>query len=153
MDYDPAQEHLDRLRQSRSLPHPDLSLGFLTEQFKRDVAKPYKQLGDLAVLWAELLPAALVQRSRLVGLSRGVLHVEVDNAAAHFEIDRLLRGGMQKRLIQSHKGAAMRKIQLKVAGTSGADAADPKRLPPEQDTNPKVDPSRQPARGREKRQE
>jgi len=110
MEHDPAQEHLERLQRSRSLPRPDLSLGFLAEQFKREVAKPYKQLGDLAALWAELVPAELVRCSRLVGLSRGVLHVEVDHAAAHFEIDRLLRGGLQKRLIQSHKGGALRKV-------------------------------------------
>ncbi|MGB0768148.1 MAG: hypothetical protein ACPGYV_10605, partial [Phycisphaeraceae bacterium] len=79
MATDPTQAHLDRLRQSRSLPRPDLSLGFMTDQFKRDVAKPFRQLGDLAVLWRELVPGPLVQRTRLVGLSRGVLHVEADN--------------------------------------------------------------------------
>lgn len=150
MQHDPAQEHLERLRTNRSLPNPDLSLGFLAEQFKREVAKPYKQLGDLAVLWAELLPASLVERSRLVGLSRGVLHVEVDHAAAHYELDRLLRGGLQKRLIQAHKGGALRKVQVKVAGRSEAGGVDPRRLPPEGDTNAKVDPSWQSARGRER---
>ena len=131
MPSDPAQEHLDRLRKSRSLPRPDLSLGFMAEQFKREVAKPYQQLGDLAELWRELVPAKLVERSRLVGLSRGVLHVEVDNPAAHFEIDRLLRGGLQKRLIQGHKGPAFRKVQVKVVGRSEAGEIDARRLPPE----------------------
>ena len=148
MQPDPAQEHLDQLRKSRSLPTRDLSLGFLSEQFNREVAKPYQQLGDLAVLWRELVPPALVERSRLIGLSRGVLHVEVDNPAAHFEIDRLLRGGLQKQLIQSHKGPAFRRVSVKVVGRREGAATDPKRLPPEADTNPKVDPARQPARGR-----
>ena len=148
MATDPVQEHLDRLRASRSLPQRDLSLGFLAEQFKRDVAKPYKQLGDLAELWAELVPARLVERSRLVGLSRGVLHVEVDNPAAHFEIDRLLRGGVQKQLIQGHKGPAFRKVQIKLAGRSEAGEVDARRLPPEGDTNPKLSPDQQPSRGR-----
>lgn len=147
MSHDPAQEHLERLRRSRSLPKRDLSLSFMTEQFKRDVAKPYKQLGDLAELWCELVPAALVQRSRLIGLSRGVLHVEVDNPAAHFEVDRLLRGGLLKQLIQSHKGPAIRKVQIKVVGRKD-ESADPKRMPPAADTDPKVDPSKQPAIGR-----
>nr|MBX2850115.1 DUF721 domain-containing protein [Phycisphaeraceae bacterium] len=111
MASDPAQEHLDRLRKDRSLPKRDLSLGFLTEQFKRDVAKPYRQLGDLAELWAELVPAHLIERSRLFGLSLGVLHVEVDKPAAHFEIDRLLSGGLQKQLIEGHKGPAFLKVQ------------------------------------------
>lgn len=148
MASDPAQEHLDRLRKDRSLPRRDLSLGFLADQFKRDVAKPYKQLGGLSVLWAELVPAHLIERSRLVGLSRGVLHVEVDNPAAHFEIDRLLRGGLQKRLIEGHKGPAFRKVQVKVVGRSDAGTLDEKRLPPAGDTNPRLSPDRQPARGR-----
>lgn len=152
MQNDPAQDHLDRLRKDRSLPNPDLSLGFVAEQFKRDVAKPYKQLGDLSALWQDLVPAALVDKSRLVGLSRGVLHVEVDNPAAHFEIDRLLRGGLQKQLIQSHKGAAFRKVSIKVVGRREWDGDDdPRRLPPEGDTDPKLSPDQQVARGREKR--
>lgn len=147
----PAQEHLERLRKDRSLPSPDLSLRFVADQFKRDVARPYQQLGNLAALWVELLPASLVERSRLMGLSRGVLHVEADNAAVHYELDRLLRGGLQKKLIQSHKGAALRKVSIKVAGGSNAGEVDPKRLPPEGDNNPKLDPSRQPARGRQRK--
>ncbi|MEM9348341.1 MAG: DciA family protein [Planctomycetota bacterium] len=150
MATDPVQDHLDRLRKDRGLPKRDLSLGFMAEQFKREVAKPYKQLGDLAELWAELLPDRLVQRSRLVGLSRGVLHVEVDNAAAHFEIDRLLRGGLQKQLIEGHKGPAFRKVQVKVTGRREADEVDARRLPPQGDLDPKLDPSKQPARGRAK---
>jgi hypothetical protein len=148
MHHDPAQEHLERLRKSRSLPNPDLSLGFLNEQFKRDVAKPFKQLGDLAELWRRLVPAQLVERSRLVGLSRGTLHVEVDNPAAHFEIDRLLRGGLQKQLIQGHKGPAIRKVSVKVVGRREGGGVDPRRLPPSEDADPKVDPERQAARGR-----
>lgn len=148
MEHDPAQEHLEQLRKSRSLPKPDLSLGFMTEQFKREVAKPFQQLGDLAELWRELVPAALVERSRLIGLKSGVLHVEVDNPAAHFEIDRLLRGGLQKQLTQRHRGPAIRKVSIKVAGRSEAEAVDPRRQPPEADSNPKIDPERQPARGR-----
>lgn len=151
MQGEPTQEHLERLRKSRSLPDKDLTLGFLPEQFKKEVAKPYAQLGDLAVLWAEMVPAALVERSRLVGLSRGVLHVEVDNPASHFEIDRLLRGGLQKQLIRLHKGPALRKVSVKVVGRSSTGAAEPGRLPPEGDTNPKLDPSKQPARGRSNR--
>lgn len=148
MAKDPVQEHLDRLRADRSLPTRDLSLGFLTKQFKKDVAKPFKQLGDLTELWMQLLPSHLVERTRLVGLSRGVLHVEVDNPAAHFEIDRLLRGGLQKQLIEGHKGPAFRKVQVKVVGRREAGEVDPRRLPPEGDTNPKLSPERQPARGR-----
>ena len=152
MPKDPAQEHLDRLRVDRSLPTRDLSLGFLTKQFKQDVAKPFKQLGDLSELWRELLPGHLIERTRLVGLSRGVLHVEVDNPAAHFEIDRLLRGGLQKRLIEEHRGPAFRKVQVKVTGRNDQGVVDARRLPPAGDTNPTLSPEQQPALGRKRQQ-
>jgi hypothetical protein len=148
MATDPVQQHLDRLRASRSLPKRDLSLGFLSKQFQQEVAKPYKQLGDLAALWAELVPQRLVKASRLVGLSRGTLHVEVDHAAAHFEIDRLLRGGLQQDLITRHKGPAFRTVTVKVIGRSDVSEKDERRLPPAEDTNPKLSPERQAPRGR-----
>lgn len=148
MEHDPAQEHLERLRKYRSLPSRDLSLSFMAEQFKRDVAKPFQQLGDLATLWRELVPAALVERSRLVGLSRGVLYVEVDNPAAHFEVDRLLRSGLQDELIKRHRGPAFRKVSIKLAGRRDAEEVDPRRQPEAGDNDPKLDPDRQAPRGR-----
>ena len=151
MKPDLAQRQLDLLRKSRSLPSRDLTLGFLSDQFKRDVAKPYQQLGDLAELWGELVPERLVACSRLVGLSRGTLHVEADHAAAHFEIDRLLRSGLQADLIRRHKGPAFRKVQIKLARRADDAPADPRRQPPASDADPTLDPSRQPSSSRERR--
>ena len=149
MKPDQAQEHLDLLRKSRSLPRKDLSLGFLAEQFKREVEKPYRQLGDLAELWRELVPARLIAHCRLVGLSRGTLHVEADHAAAHYEIDRLLRSGLQTDLITRHKGPAFRRVQVKLARRAAVEPNDPRRLPPAGDTNPSLAPDRQPPRARQ----
>ena len=73
MAKDRYQAHLDGLRDRRNRKDPDLSLGFLRNQFKRDVQKPYEQLGDLAAIWSELVPAALASHSKLVSLNRGVL--------------------------------------------------------------------------------
>ncbi|MEM1356309.1 MAG: DciA family protein [Planctomycetota bacterium] len=148
MKPDQAQQRLDLLRQSRSLPRKDLSLGFMTEQFNRDVEKPYRQLGDLAELWREIVPDRLLTHCRLVGLSRGTLHVEADHAAAHFEIDRLLRSGLQTDLIKRHKGPAFRRVQVRLAGRSDSESVDPRRRPPAADTNPAVDPDKQPPLGR-----
>lgn len=151
MKPDLAQQHLDLLRKSRSLPRRDLTLGFMTDQFKREVAKAFQQLGDLAELWRELVPQRLVACSRLIGLSRGTLYVEVDHAAAHFEIDRLLRSGLQTDLIRRHKGPAFRKVQIKLARRADEGPADPRRQPPAADTDPALDPSRQLSSARERR--
>lgn len=151
MSSDDAMNKLERVRQSRLRPAKDVTLSFLVKQFERDVAKPFKQLGDLAELWTQLVPGKLVERTRLVGLSRGTLHVEVDNPAAHFELDRLLRSGLQNQLIRSHRGPAFRKVQVKLAGQSQSEKASPDRLPPPGDTHPHLDPAVQPPRSRDAR--
>jgi hypothetical protein len=143
-----AQGQLDTLRKDRSLPTRDLSLGFMQEQFKREVAKPYRQLGGLAELWRELLPAHLVQRSKLVGLSRGVLHVEADSPAAHFAIDQHLRGGVMRELIARHRGPAIRRVQVRLGTRAATESDDPLRRPPAEDADEKLSPEVQPARGR-----
>ncbi|XAL99145.1 DciA family protein [Phycisphaeraceae bacterium D3-23] len=148
MNPEQAQKQLDTLRPSRSLPRRDLSLGFMNEQFKQDVAKPYKQLGDLSALWRELMPPHLVARTRLIGLSRGVLHIEADSSAAHYEIDQLLRGGAKRELITRHKGPAIKKVQVKVGVRKDTTPIDPRRQPLVQDMDGKVSPEVQPPRGR-----
>lgn len=148
MNPEQAQKHLQTIRPSRSLPTRDLSLGFLNEQFKHEVAKPYKQLGDLSEIWRALMPPHLVARTRLIGLSRGVLHIEADSSAAHYEIDQLLRGGAKRELITRHKGPAIRKVQIKVGGRKDTAPVDPRRQPLAQDMDGKVSPEQQPPRSR-----
>jgi predicted nucleic acid-binding Zn ribbon protein len=117
---DPRQRHLDRLRQHRTRPEADRSLGFLKQQFKQQVEKPFKQLGDLAELWQQLVPEPLQHHSRLESFQRGTLRVVVDSSARLYELDRLLRQGLQTRLIQNHKGATLRKVQLRVGPVARA---------------------------------
>mgnify|MGYP006294451309 CR=1 FL=1 len=111
-DYD--RHRLEQLRKWRNRPQPDLSLGFLKKQFKREVEKPYKQLGDLAALWDELVPERLSKHTRLDGLNRGVLHVSVDASVHLYELSQLLRSGLERQLIQQHRGPAFRRVKLTV---------------------------------------
>ena len=123
---DPARlAHFEAIRGRRQRHEPDLSLAFLADTFEREVARPHRQLGDLAPLWAELVPPALASHTRLEALRRGVLTVAVDTSAHLYEIDRLLRGGLQRELIVRHRGPAFRRVKLRVAGTAGdTDFAD-----------------------------
>jgi predicted nucleic acid-binding Zn ribbon protein len=116
MAKDPYQSHLDGLRERRNRKDPDLSLSFLAGQFKREVQKPFEQLGKLTEIWSELVPADLASHTRLEGLNRGVLRVSVDSSGRLYELDRLLRGGVLDELITRHKGKALRRVDLKVAG-------------------------------------
>lgn len=126
---DPLVTKIEQLRQWRTRPERDFSMGFLKEQFKREVEKPCKQMSAMAELWTRLLPAAMVEHTRLESLSRGVLKVAVDSSGRLYELDRLLRGGLQTQLIKQHKGPAVRRIQLRIA--SFQEQPDPRRLPRE----------------------
>ena len=110
---DPDLVQLERLRQFKTRPEVDLSLKFMTRQFKQQVAKPFKQLGPLAELWLELVPAKLVEHTKLQSLSRGVLRVVVDSSSIHYELDRLLRRGLEQQLISRHTGSLSR-VRLQV---------------------------------------
>lgn len=112
---DPRERHLEHLRSRRTRPDPDQSLQFLQKQFKQQVEKPYKQLGDLAELWQSLVPEDLRRHTRLESFQRGTLRVAVDSSARLYALDRLLREGLKTTLIQQHQGAALRKVQLRLA--------------------------------------
>ena len=112
--HETPEHHLNKIRHWRNRPERDLSLGFMQDDFKRDVQKPFKQLAQMAEVWATLVPAQLQQRTRLESLSRGVLRVVVDSSSSLYELDRLMRQGLQRDIIVAHKGPAVRKIQLRV---------------------------------------
>ena len=114
---DPADDYLNRLRHWRNRPDADLSLGFLKKQFDRNVRRPYQQLASIAERWYALVPPALAQHTRLKSLHRGVLRVSVDSSAWLFDLDRILRSGLERQLITQHKGPSLRRIQLKVDGS------------------------------------
>ena len=112
---DPADLYMARLRQWRTRSSPDLSLAFMKPMFKQQVERPYARLHQIAALWQQLVPAELVGHTRLDRLSYGVLHVSVESSTHLYELDRLLRSGLQRQLIVQHKGPALRRVQLRVA--------------------------------------
>jgi Dna[CI] antecedent, DciA len=121
MAKDLHQTHLDGLRARRNRKDPDLSLGFMVGQFKREVQKPYEQLGELAAIWGELVPGELAAHTRLEGLSRGVLRVSVDSSGRLYELDRVLRSGVFDELVTRHRGKAVRRVDLKVRSMKSED--------------------------------
>ena len=86
----------------------------LADVFKREIEKPHKQLGMMVELWEKSLPPDLAAHTRLESLAKGTLRVVVDSSARLYDLDRLLRGGLQDQIITSFKGPAFRKIQLRV---------------------------------------
>lgn len=128
---------LGRLRQWRNRAEPDYSMNFLAGYFKREVEKPHKQLGALGEIWRQLVPAELAEHTRLESLSRGVLRIAVDSSSRLYQLDRLLRAGLEQRIIQAHRGPAFRKILLRVAEEArGQSPGDQRPAAPRPDDDP-----------------
>ena len=106
-------KHLENLRRWRNHDR-DLSLGFLEKQVRTEYGRAAKQLGKVVPHWERLVPAALLPHTRLDGLSRGVLRVTVSDASKHYELDRLLRGGLTRELQQAAGGANLRRVKVQV---------------------------------------
>ncbi len=98
MDLESASKQIDRLRRWRNYKGKDTTLKFLTEHVRKTYARPNTQLGRVAELWPRLVPPRLLGQTALVGLTRGVLTVRVSDSAVHYELDRLLRGGLEQQL-------------------------------------------------------
>jgi hypothetical protein len=109
---DLANRHLQQLRSSRNPRDPDLTLDFLRRQFRDQVERPFRQLGPLGELWSQLVPAEMHEHTRLEGLQRGTLRVAVDSAAHLYELDRLLRGGLERQMITGYRGGSLRRVKL-----------------------------------------
>lgn len=116
MSEDASNRHLQRLRQWRNRTDPDYSLRFIEKQFQQEVARPHKQLGRFIDLWAELVPETLRTHTRLEGFSHGTLRVAVDSSAHLYELNQLLRGGLERELIRRQpSGPSLRRVRLRVA--------------------------------------
>lgn len=107
------EQRLRQLGTWRTRPPRDLSLHFLKDQFQREVAKPYKQLGQIVELWREHVPDHLHQRTALRSLQRGRLTVTVSDSSTLYELDRLLRGGVEQTLRRQFPGN-LRRVKLEV---------------------------------------
>jgi hypothetical protein len=108
------QQRLERLRGYRNRPERDLSLGFLSERFKREVAGPFKQLEGLIEPWRQTAPAEMIEHCRLESLRRGTLTIAVPDHSRMYELDVLMRNGLQKKLIEAMGAGQVRRIKLRL---------------------------------------
>ena len=102
---------LQRQISLRRLPAQNLAapLGpVLQDWFKQHIEKPGKLLGSVTELWISMVPQQLCEHTRLVSLTRGVLHVLASDAVVASELNIHLRQGLLNRLKNSSKGAIYR---------------------------------------------
>lgn len=85
----------------------------MQEQFRRTVERPHQQLGELVGIWEALVPTHLLGQTALVSMSRGTLRVAVADSSVLYELDRRLRGGLERDIRQRFRGGRLR-IRLEV---------------------------------------
>ncbi len=107
-----ASEQLQRMRQWYR-PDRDRSLSFVGDLVKKQVTRPHQKLGKAAAAWSELIPEHLLRRTALARLRAGVLTVYAADDATRYELDCLLRSGVQRN-IQRRCKASVRRIKVQV---------------------------------------
>lgn len=108
---EPWQIELERLRQQRARTPRDAGVAPLLTSMADQLKRSQRAVGASAEAWLSVCPPALAQRCSILGLSRGELRIAVANAAARFEVDRWLRSGGEKLLVDSAR-TTIRRVKL-----------------------------------------
>lgn len=76
--------------------------------FEKSVSRPADKLDGITEAWQRLVPPALADQSRLVGLHKGTLTVALNSAPLRAQLDGLLRSGLLRQLQTESRGAVFR---------------------------------------------
>ncbi len=110
-----SAEQLRRAWQNRQPRSEAVRLGVLVRSLvqSQGLNKP-SPLAGLQELWDQQVGSELSRHSRLEGLRRGALRVEVDSAAHMVELKGLVQGGLAKQLSECCEDKVIRTIRLKL---------------------------------------
>lgn len=105
---DPRLARLARIAPYRRLREVDASIGKLVKDTKKRAQRDEKRYSSFTEAWQQLVPAELLACSRLAGTRGATITVEVDSSAAKYELDRLLRTGLETNLRSLYRGPLSR---------------------------------------------
>jgi hypothetical protein len=107
-------DQLGAIRRARMRSGPTLELRRMFLSRAPEIRRLKKQLALVAEAWERVIPAELVVRTRLEGISRGILRVCVSDSAAAFELDRVLRSGAEAMML-SQTPVSLRSVRVVVS--------------------------------------
>lgn len=108
----PSDQHeLERLRGFKAPPRPDQTLRDMMSAQLRELKRLRRGVGVIAAAWGDIIPAKIADQTELVSLARGTLTVRASDAAAKYQLERLLRGGAEAALVRSSP-VALRKVKV-----------------------------------------
>ena len=97
---DSIADRIESLRERR-VPKPrNNAMSDLLAARTKALKRESRGTGVVATAWGELCPPHLLERTGVVGITRGVLTLSADDAAARFEVDRVLRCGVERELLK-----------------------------------------------------
>lgn len=92
--------------QNRQIADRTTTLGEPLALFmKHTLARRVKQLGALASIWDEVIPEEIREHTALETFKGGTLSVVVDSAPHRFQLEMLLKSGLQRMLAERFPGA------------------------------------------------
>ncbi|KKL57022.1 hypothetical protein LCGC14_2239580 [marine sediment metagenome] len=98
----------------------------LAALMKHRLARRVKQIGHVCVVWDECIPEYIREHTALVGFSRGTLTVAVDSAAHRYQLQQLLRSGLQQ-AIRERLPQALNRVKLTPGNFDAIDMPDRQR--------------------------
>ncbi len=113
MHADQAIQRLETLRAREARRGGGTDLRDRFASLARELARAARRSGTAGEAWLAVCPEEFVDRTRVVGLARGVLTLGVADAATHFELDQFLRGGGREVLVRAST-APIRRIKVVV---------------------------------------
>lgn len=122
-----AIKQLEELRKLRGNRTRDVSIAAAVQATANQAANTQRKLGELIEIWERRVPAAIANRSTLIGIRAGVLNITIDSSSAAFELDRLLRIGLINVLRSEYRGTLTRvkwKIAVETSETNSRDTGE-----------------------------
>ena len=104
---------LEQLKKWRSRRKQDVQIDQTMNAFCRSLRKVNKQVVQLQDAWIEFVPHQLATLSMPVSFKQGVLVVAVDGAPTAYQVNRLVRGGLLRKL-QTRCSGTLKQVKVKV---------------------------------------
>ena len=111
--HSPQHEHLNNLRNWRDPAGRDLTLANFAKHINKTHVRPAKQLKPVVDLWNQHIPDPIRSKTTLAAFTRGILTIHADDSATLYQLDRLLRSGLETQLRTSCK-TTLRSVRLKL---------------------------------------
>ena len=101
---DPRLARLARIAPYRKRREFDPSIESILDTTRKKARRDEKRLASFTEAWEMLVPPDVLASCRLAGARGSTITIEVDSSPAKYELDRLLRNGLEANLRRLYTG-------------------------------------------------